>query len=100
MGATSKPIFMNRNELINCIRDRTGMSKKDIDMVLRVTCDVIETSVVHGDPVTILGFGTFTSKVTHERAVRIPGKGEVTVPSRRLPKFVPGGEFKSAVNAK
>jgi DNA-binding protein HU-beta len=58
----------------------------------------IQASLVRGDRVTISGFGTFG--VLHRKARRIRNPrsgGAIEVAAKRVPRFAPGVELKSAI---
>ncbi|HEY8888926.1 MAG TPA: HU family DNA-binding protein [Clostridium sp.] len=55
---------MNRQELINAIAEKTGFSKKDTEISLKATLEVIEDAVTEGLKVQIVGFGSFEKKAT------------------------------------
>jgi DNA-binding protein HU-beta len=58
----------------------------------------IQASLARGDRVTISGFGTFG--VTHRKARRVRNPrngGAIEVAAKRVPRFAPGVELKSAI---
>ena len=55
---------MNRQELINAIAEKTGFSKKDTEISLKATLEVIEDTVASGLKVSLIGFGNFEKKPT------------------------------------
>jgi DNA-binding protein HU-beta len=59
----------------------------------------IQTSLVAGGRVTISGFGTFAVSHRKARQVRNPVSGHaIEVRARRVPRFAPAPDFKSAVD--
>lgn len=58
----------------------------------------IRTSLARGDKVTISGFGTFGVAQRKARRVRNPRSGRaIEVAAKRVPRFAPGMELKSAI---
>ena len=72
---------MNKTELIERIAVKAELSKKDAKDALEAALAVIQEAVVNGDPVQLVGFGTFSSSVRAARNGRNPLTGEKT--SRR-----------------
>jgi len=89
---------MNKTQLIEKIADRTNQPKQRVEQIINSFVDVVKTSVKKGDDAKIIGFGTFTkqkhrSKMGHNPQTKAP----VHIPSRWLPKFRAGQEFKALV---
>ena len=58
----------------------------------------IQASLARGDRVIISGFGTFG--VTHRKARRVRNPrngGPIEIAAKRVPRFAPGAELKSAI---
>lgn len=64
--------------------------------------DTIRETVSKGSRVSLSGFGTFERKHRNQRVARNPRKPDVpiVVPSRDLPSFNPGKDFREAVSSK
>lgn len=90
---------MNKSELVSAIAEEAGLTKADAARALDATVATIMGAMSKGDPVAIIGFGTF--KVT-DRAARIgrnPQTGaEMQIPAAKVPKFTAGKALKDAVN--
>ena len=89
---------MNKKELMEAIlkdKELSHLTKKEAELFLNKTMDVIKKSVKKGDDVALIGFGTF-SKV--KRAARMgvnPATGEkIKIKAKNLPKFKPGKAWK------
>ena len=93
---------MNKGGLVAEVSRRTGLSKADVGRVVDQAIDAIREAVVRGDRVTLADFGTFERKHRNQRIARNPRKPDVpiVVPSRDLPSFTPGKEFREQVLAK
>jgi DNA-binding protein HU-beta len=60
----------------------------------------IQTSLVRGDRVTLSGFGSFGVAQRKARRVRNPRDGgEMEVQAKRVPRFAPGCDLKTAVQS-
>lgn len=58
----------------------------------------IQSSLIRGDRVTISGFGTFGVLQRKARRVRNPRSGRaMEVAAKRVPRFAPGVDLKSAI---
>lgn len=91
---------MNKAELVTAIAEKTGVTKKDADAMLKAFVDTVEEELVKGEKVQLIGFGTFELRERKERSGRNPQKPEevVTIPASKAPVFKAGKAFKDAVN--
>ncbi|MDA3979704.1 HU family DNA-binding protein [Gallibacterium sp. AGMB14963] len=89
---------MNKTELVDVIAQNTKLSKKDAKAALEATLDAITASLKAGDPVQLIGFGTFKVNQRQERTGRNPQTGkEIKIPATKVPAFVSGKALKDAV---
>ena len=89
---------MNKAELIDQVSKRTDMTKKDVEKVRSTFTDVVTETLVAGDKVSIVGFGTFETVERAARTARNPRTGEtVEVGPSKAPKFKVGKNLKEAV---
>ncbi|HSR11988.1 MAG TPA: HU family DNA-binding protein [Thermodesulfobacteriota bacterium] len=88
---------MNKNDLINEVAKVAGskrMAEKSVSCVL----DTIKKALKKGQPITLVGFGTFSVGKRKARIGRNPQTGkEIKIPARKVPKFSPGKALKDAV---
>ncbi len=91
---------MNKTELIAAITEKGGFTKKDAENALNAVVDVITESLVNGEKVQIVGFGSFEVKDRPERVARNPQAPdqEITIPASKAPVFKAGKSLKEAVN--
>lgn len=90
---------MNKSELIEDIAAKSGVSKAAATRMLDATMDTIRTEVAKGNPVTLIGFGTFSSTKRAARTGRNPQTGvEMRIEAKTSPTFKAGKTFKDAVN--
>lgn len=91
---------MNKQELVNAIATNSGISKKNVEEVLKNFVTVVMDDVAAGNKVQLIGFGTFESAIRAAREMRNPKTGEVRMhPETRNAKFKPSKVFKEKLNA-
>ncbi len=89
---------MNKTELIAEIAGKSGLSKKDAEKALTAVVDTITDSIVKGDKVQLVGFGSFEVKCREARMGRNPKTKEaIEIPATRVPVFKAGKALKDAV---
>ena len=92
---------MKKAELVETVANKTGLSKTDVESVMKATIETITTAVAEGDKVAFIGFGSFERTSRAGRKAKIPGTDKVVdVPPSKSVKFKVGKQFKDAVNAK
>ncbi len=64
---------------------------------MRAMLAMIRTSLKRGEPVTLVGFGTFSVGRLKPRTARNPRTGRPVVIGGRVPRFKPSKELKQAV---
>jgi DNA-binding protein HU-beta len=90
---------MSKQELVNYVAEKTGLSKKDAESALSSVVDGVKSSLVKGDSVTLVGFGTFSVSHRGARTGRNPQTGAtIQIPARKAPVFKAGKGLKEAVN--
>jgi DNA-binding protein HU-beta len=89
---------MNKLELVQAVSAKTGQTKRASEEMLDTILDIIKDSVSDGDKVTLVGFGTFAMLERSARQGRNPRTGQaIQIPAKKVPRFIPGKEFKDAV---
>ena len=92
---------MNKSDLIAAIAAKTGSTKKDAEATLNAFVDVVTDSLVKGDKVQLVGFGTFEVRKRAARKGRNPQtKEEIKIPASKAPVFKAGKALKDLVNKK
>lgn len=90
---------MNKSQLVDAIKEKTDLTKKEIELVVNTTFETIATTLQHGDKVAIGDFGTFSVKTRAARKGRNPQTGqEIEVPAGKSPAFKPFKLLKETVN--
>ena len=92
---------MNKSDLIAAIAAKTGSTKKDAEATLNAFVDVVTESLVKGDKVQLVGFGSFEVRKRAARKGRNPQtKEEIKIPATKAPVFKAGKALKDLVNKK
>ncbi|MGJ7523837.1 HU family DNA-binding protein [Variovorax sp. LT1P1] len=92
---------MNRLELVEKIVAAHGVTKAEGARILETITSAVIASVKKGDPVQIVGFGTFKQVARAARSGLNPATGEkIKVAATKVPKFIAGTAFKAAVDPK
>lgn len=90
---------MNKQELISAIADKTELTKKDSESVLKAFIDTVSEELIKGEKVQLVGFGTFEVVDRAERQGRNPQTGEpITIAASKSPKFKAGKSLKDSIN--
>ncbi len=89
---------MQKDELIQAIVKKTGLSKRQAAESLTVLLDEITKSLSRGEEVVLTGFGKFKISQRKERKGRNPKTGEtIKIAARKAPVFKAGKVLKDAV---
>jgi len=89
---------MRKKDLVEFVAGTTNISKRDAGMVVAAVVEGLRSGLIEDGEVGIVGFGSFKVKDKPARTARNPKTGEtVDVEARRVIKFKPSGELKTAV---
>lgn len=92
---------MNKSELIASIAAKEGYTKTAVANVIDAFLEETKLSVQKGDPVQLIGFGTFKQIAKPAKTGRNPRTGEtIKIAAKKVVKFVPGKAFKEQINKK
>ncbi len=90
---------MNKADLISKVVEKTGLTKADTTKALNGIIDTISATLVNGEKVTLVGFGTFGVTDLAARKGRNPQTGkEMDISARKKPAFKAGKQLKELVN--
>jgi integration host factor subunit beta len=90
---------MNRSDLINDLKDKVTLSRKEAGKVVDTFFDALKETLTRGDRVEIRGFGSFSVKHYKPYIGRNPKTGaQIQVTSKKLPFFNVGKELKENVD--
>lgn len=89
---------MNKQDLVNAVAERSGLTKKDAEKAVNATIEVIEGALAKGEKVSLVGFGTFEVRDRAARVGRNPQTGEeIRIAAAKVPTFKPGKGLKDNV---
>lgn len=88
---------MTRADLVARMAQAAGWPKAGTERALLAMLGAVRTSLKRGDPVTLVGFGTFSVARRRTRTVRNPRTGQTVTVSGRIPRFKPSKELRQAV---
>ena len=89
---------MNKGDLINEVAKLVS-TKKEAQEAVDCVFSSITNAMKTGDPVTLVGFGTFKVVERKARKGRNPQTGEeIDIKASKAPKFIAGKALKEAVN--
>ena len=90
---------MNKTELIAAVAEKSGLSKKDAAAAVESVIAAVSDSLVKGEKVQLVGFGTFEVKERAARTGKNPQTGAVVeIPASKAPACKAGKALKDAVN--
>ena len=89
---------MSKEDLIQAITKKTGLSKRQSEESLNVVLEEIQKSLSQGQEVVLTGFGKFQVIDRKARQGVNPKTGEkIEIAATKAPKFKPGKALKDAV---
>lgn len=89
----------NKSDLIEAIAKSADISKAAAARALDATMESIKKSLKNGEPVSLVGFGTFYVGKRAARNGRNPQTGAtIKINAAMIPKFRAGKGLKDAVN--
>jgi DNA-binding protein HU-beta len=90
---------VNKADVIEHIAQQAEISKLAAERVVDALVGAVKSSLRKGQPVTIVGFGTFYAGERAARTGRNPRTGEsVRISAARVPRFRAGKALKDAIN--
>jgi DNA-binding protein HU-beta len=88
---------MTRADLVVRMAQASGWPKASTDQALRAMLTAMRNALRRGEPITLVGFGTFSVARRRPRTVRNPKTGHAVTVGGRVPRFRPSKELKQAV---
>jgi len=89
---------MTKDDIIEAIVKKTGVSKTQAAECMSVLLEEITKSLSRGEEVVLTGFGKFKVAQRKEREGRNPKTGEtIKIAAKNAPVFKPGTVLKDAV---
>jgi DNA-binding protein HU-beta len=89
---------VNKRDLIKKIAGDARLTNVQASKALDAFLKSVQSSLIKGDRVTLVGFGTFAISQHKARLVRDPRRGgTMQIAARRVARFAPGLELKQAI---
>lgn len=86
---------MNKVDFVEEIIKRVNLNKQEAGQVFESILSAMRQALKEGKRIELRGLGTFGVRIRRPRMGRNPRTGEkVSVPSKKVPFFKPGKEFK------
>ena len=92
---------MNKAELVTKMAEKSELSKKQAEAALNAFIESVQETLMDGDKVQLVGFGTFEVRERAARTGRNPRNPEevIEIPASLAPAFKPGKALKDLINA-
>ncbi|MEO7653465.1 MAG: HU family DNA-binding protein [Bryobacteraceae bacterium] len=89
---------MNKRDLVGKIAEGAQITRSQAALALDAFMQSVQSGLIQGDRVTLVGFGTFAVSSRKARSVRDPHNGTtIRIAARRVARFSPGVELKAAI---
>lgn len=90
---------MNKSDLVAIVAEKMEVTKKDAEVSLNAVVEAITESLVKGEKIQLIGFGSFEVRKRAARKGRNPQTNEeIKIPASKVPAFKAGQALKDAVN--
>ncbi|MBM7617926.1 DNA-binding protein HU-beta [Weissella uvarum] len=88
----------SKQDLVNEVATKAGLTKKDSNAAVDAVFETIQSKLVAGEKVQLIGFGNFEVRERAARKGRNPQtKEEIEIAAKKIPAFKPGKALKDAV---
>ena len=89
---------MTKQELIDAVSGKTGLSKKDAGESVEAVFSTITDTLRSGNDISLTGFGKFhVAERGPRQGVNPQTRERITIPGGRVPRFTAGSQLKQAV---
>ena len=89
---------MNKNEFLEAVKDKAGLTKKDCKLALDAILNVITDALSEGESVTLSNFGKFKINEVKSKPMYNFSTGRTTIcGARKTPAFRPSDNLKRSV---
>lgn len=89
---------MDKPEVVQRVAERTGLSRSQASKAVDALLDTITESLVRGEQVRFIGFGSFQVRSRSQREGRNPRTGaKLQIPSQKVPAFSAGAKLSQAI---
>lgn len=91
---------MNKKELVQAVAEKTGLNQTQAEQALNGVLEAVSDTLVKGDKLTLVGFGTFSANKRPARTGRNPQTGaDIEIPAKTVAKFKAGKGLEDKLNA-
>jgi DNA-binding protein HU-beta len=99
LSLTLQNANVNKQEFIDAVASEVGIAKSAAAETIDAFLVTVTNAVVKGDPVQLIGFGSFSTGARAARTGRNPKTGEaLQIAASTTVKFTAGNLFKDAVS--
>ena len=89
---------MNKRDLVRKIAEDARLTNTQAAKALDAVLEGVQSSLIRGDRVTLVGFGTFVTSQHKARKVRDPRfGGTMQIAARRVARFAPAMRLRTAL---
>ncbi|MDD4903313.1 MAG: HU family DNA-binding protein [Candidatus Bipolaricaulis sp.] len=89
---------MNKGEFIDRLADRSNLTKKEARKLLDGVLDLIQSTLLEGEEVKLVGFGKFAVRARKASSrINPQTKRPIQVEAKVVPLFKPGKELKRRI---
>ena len=89
---------MNKNDFVDIVAEKSGLTKKDSKAALDAVLETITETLAKGDSISFIGFGTFSVGTRKAREGVNPSTGaRIQIAETKSAKFKVGAKLKDAV---
>ncbi len=90
---------MNKEQLVASVASQTSLPKTDCQRVIETTLRITKESLIKGEKIKLMGFGTFYKAKRQAKKGRNPNTGaQIIIKPRYVPSFRAGKEFKALLS--
>ncbi|MCD5415122.1 MAG: HU family DNA-binding protein [Clostridiales bacterium] len=91
---------MNKAQLVSKMAEKCELTKKDTETALNAFMGSVQETLVEGEKIQLVGFGTFEVRERKPRKGRNPRNPEqvIDIPASKAPVFKAGKTLKEKVN--
>lgn len=89
---------MTKTELIKEVAEKAVLTKKDAELAVNTTLEILTDTLARGEKVQLIGFGNFEVRERAARKGRNPQTGEeIEIEATKTPAFKPAKALKDKV---
>lgn len=90
---------VTRKELAEAVSDKLGYSQTGCAQIVDCLLDRMKSTLIEGEEIKLVHFGTFTLRNKNARVGRNPKTGEsITIKERKMVSFRPSKKLRARVN--